>query len=1856
MHFLLYSYLNLFLLIMISTIRKTAFFIFLFALACNPPEQVEDAFSSPKNLFVAYVSSYTSGIISSNAEIKVTLAKKAAEAVPGEKVQEKVLSFEPSIAGDAYWEDAFTIAFRPEGKLEAGRKYKATLQLDKLIETPKEKREFRFVFQVMPQNYEVKLEDLAFYDVHTLNKVKLHGTVQTADQANRQAMEKVVSAKQGGQELKITWSHGDANLHRFVIEDVARGDRPEEVHIAWNGTPIGVDKAGSTNYSIPALSDFKVMSAKINQGEENYISVHFSDPLQINQNLNGLVQLHETRNAPRVVVNQNELKIYPASALKDEINLTLYKSIKSITGKSLEADFSTSLQFIQQNPAVRLSLKHNAVILPGSEGLVLPFEAVGLKAVDVTVVRIYEENVLQYLQVNNLGGSNEIKRVGRPVAQKVVPLNASGVVDLNEWNRFTLDLAEIMEAEPGAIYQVSINFRKSQSLYFCADTDNEIADDEISLGNWDDPDLPSYWDYYDYNYDDYNWSQRNNPCSNSYYYNKSVNKVLFASDLGIIAKRSDNGNLHVFTTNLLTTDPVQSEITVYDFQQQPIGQASSNVDGVAEIEVTGTPFTLVAKNGDQTGYLKLSDGSSLSLSNFDVSGQTIQKGIKGFIYGERGVWRPGDTLHLSFILEDKQKLLPANHPVILELFNPKGQLETRRVRTEGVGNMYGFSIPTASEVLTGNWQAKVKVGGAEFSERVKIETVKPNRLKISLDFGKDKITALEKEIAGNLNVRWLHGAKARNLRTQIELLLTPATTSFKGYPGYSFDDASKEFFSESQVVFDGRIDAEGKARMNTSIYVGDRAPGALNAVFKAKAFEEGGDFSIDQFNIPYYPYTSFVGLKAPEGDRNGLLLTDEDHTIKIASVDANGNPINRDRIKVSVYKLHWRWWWDNSHEDLSNYVGRSYQTPVTEGYLSTKNGEGNWKFRIDHPAWGRYYIKVTDPVSGHSAGQIVAVDWPGWATGTKEGLDGVTMLSFAPEKSEYQVGEKVKISIPSSAGGRALVSLESGSKVLKSFWVPTNEGSTLVEFDAAAEMAPNIYAHIMLIQPHAQTLNDLPIRLYGVQSIAITDPNTKLEPVIKMADELRPEAPFTVTVSEKSGKPMAYTLAVVEEGLLDITRFKTPAPWSHFYAREALGVKTWDMYDGVIGAFGGNLERLLAIGGDDELKAPETTEVNRFKPVVKYLGPFYLDKGKTANHQLDMPQYIGSVRTMVVAAHEGAYGSAEVTTPVKQPLMVLATLPRVAGPGEEIYLPVNIFTTNANLKQVKVEVKTAGLLNIVGAAQKTVQFNQPGDQVVYFNLKSAEALGSAKVVVTATSGNFKATYDVEMNVRASNPSMVDVQDKLVASKTDWQVSYSPVGIEGTNEGVIEFSTMPPLNLEQRMQFLVQYPHGCAEQITSTAFAQLFLNKLTDVSQERNEKIEQNVNYVINRLLAYQLPSGGLAYWPGQTTPHAWATSYGGHFLLEAKAQGYHVPDGLLSSWTNFQQRQAEEWTPGYTTGQSDLIQAYRLYTLALAGKPALGAMNRMKERDNSTAAQWRLALAYVVAGHEAEAQKLIGGLSTEVKNYRELGYTFGSQQRDQAMILETLVRLGDNEKAFVLLKDIAEYMGNADNWMSTQTTAYTLMGIAKYAEKYALNQKMDVKVKVNNREVPLSSESAIAQIFLQSPDQPQQISVENSGASPVYVRLISNGVPLTGEEHESARNINLTVRYTNANGEEIPVESIKQGTDFRATVTIHNTSLGQAYQELALTQIFPSGWEIINTRLDDTQQYYNQGKPNYQDIRDDRVYTYFDLKANERKTFSILLNASYQGKFYLPSVAVEAMYDNSIYANKAGRWVEVVKE
>lgn len=1375
-------------------------------LACSPIET--DDFSSPKSLFVDQITSHTAGVISITNSIKLKLTKSWGDSLTGKTIEKSIFKFSPELKGKTFWQDNRTIVFEPSTNLISGQQYKATVDLKALFPTNSgHKKSFKFTFQTLIQNFDVTTGGIQFYTKSDLKKVKINGRLQTADFALFDKIKEMVSATQDNKALKISWSGAsENNIYNFTIEDVVRAEDPIPVKLNVTGVPIGINSSEIIDVQIPSLSDYKVVSTEIKRGHENYISVLFSDPLNEKQNLYGLVRFANLSSIPRTVINLNELKIYPTSSIEDEAELILNKAIKNVAGYKLKEDYSALLQFTQSKPEVRLTDTEGKAIMPNSKGLVLPFEAVGLEAVDVTIVKIFESNILQYLQVNSLGDDYQLRRVGKPIIQKTIPLNTSGITDLNSWNRFTLDLENLINTEPGAIYQIKIGFKKTHSLYFCANS--ETTDDiEEMPEDWGAQEEASYWDSYEYYYDyDYNWDERDNPCSTSYYGNRrSVTKTLFASDLGIIAKHRDGGNVQVFVTNLLSTTPIEGvAIEIFDYQQQLLASGKTNTDGIINIETTGKPFIILAKKEAQTGYLKLDDGSSLSLSNFDVSGTKIKNGLKGFLYGERGVWRPADTVHLGFILEDMANKVPLKHPVVLELYNPVGQLAARKISSNAIGNMYRFDFVTAQDAPTGNWKAKAKVGGATFTKTVKIETIKPNRLKVNLDFDKERFTANDRYVSGDLNVRWLTGATAGNLKAEYELMLTPVKTKFKDYPNYTFDDESKDFYSERIIVYQGRINSDGYTKVDINLGNTDNAPGALNAKLFGKVYEEGGDFSISSVTVPYYPFKSFVGVKAPDGDKRGILLTDEAHQIKIATVDSEGKPVSRNSVEVELYKLDWKWWWDNSYDYLSNYVGNSYREAVQQETINTLNGEGSWELRIDYPEWGRYYVKVTDPVSGHSSGQIVYLDWPGWAGKAQRGdLDGAAMLDFSIEKEEYKVGEQITLSIPTTAGNRLLVSLESGSTILQTYWVKTEEGNTNVAFEATSDMAPNVYANLTMIQPHGQENNDLPIRLYGVKSIKVVDAATVLKPVIKMPNELSPEQKFTIEVSENQGKEMAYTIAIVDEGLLDITNYKTPDPWSSFFKREALGIKTWDVYDDVMGAFTGDMKHLLAIGGDGELEPKEQKEANRFKPVVKVLGPFLLKAGNSKKHTVVMPQYIGSIKTMVVASAEGAFGSSDVVTPVKQPLMVLATLPRVAGPSETMKLPVNVFALAANINNVALTIETTGQLEVKGNKSKSIIFSKAGDQVVYFDIKTKAALGVGKVKVTAKSGKLEATYDIEMNIIPRNPFITDINDHVLNPSESWSNDYRPIGMLGQNAASIEISSMPPLNIEQRLGDLIR---------------------------------------------------------------------------------------------------------------------------------------------------------------------------------------------------------------------------------------------------------------------------------------------------------------------------------------------------------------------------------------------------------------------------------------------------------------------
>ena len=1841
----------------------------------------------PSAEYAPYVNAYTGGVISQNSTIRIELTQDQPMVDLNQELKDNPFSFSPSLKGKTYWVSNNTIEFVPEeGALKPGAFYEGTFRLGDFVDVDKKLEEFNFSFRVQERNFSIHTDPITVTATQP-DQVTVTGEIRFSDVVKKEEVEKMLTAgseKNKSYPVEITQTDHPTR-YVFSISQITKEAEDYQLEITAKGNPAGIDRTQNESILIPAKNSFRFLSAVRIDQPENGIEIIFSDPVSNTQDLKGLIDVPEVSSSI-FQIKENKVFIYFEAGKQNKLTLNIHEGIRNRQDKPLGTSHSISFSELNLKPQVEMAT--SAAILPDSKSLIIPFRAVNLYAVDLSVIRIFENNVLMFMQNNSLSSANELRRSGRLVYKKTLWLAKDSSKDVHRWEDYSIDLAGLIHQEPGAIYRVILSFRQEYSAYPCGGSENkemQFVDNKSSdnltkvSGETLSEDDEAVWDtpetYYYYNgsvpmdWSQYRWTERDNPCHPSYYMNSDRIAAcnILASNLGMIVKRNSLNKLWIAVNNILDTKPVaKAQVTIYNFQLQPIGKGETNGEGLVEITPKGVPFIAVAEADKQKAYVRVVDGEEQSVSRFDVGGKDIQKGLKGFIYGERGVWRPGDTLHISFMLEDREKRIPDKHPVALEIYNPRGQFYTKMISTQGTNGFYTFDVPTQADDPTGLWNAYVKVGGTAFHKSLRIETIKPNRLKITLALP-TILQASSKDVYAPLTSSWLTGATASRLKAKVEMSLSKVNTQFKNYGQYLFNNPATDFTTVRADVFNGVLDAEGRAGVNIQLPVATGAPGMLNATLTTRVFEPGGDASIYSQTVPFSPFTSYVGinLNQPKGK---YIETDKDHVFDIVTVNDQGQPVNRSNLEYKIYRISWSWWWENGEESFGTYINNSSITPVASGNLQTTGGKASFKFRINYPDWGRYLVYVKDRESGHATGGTVYIDWPDWrGRSNKTDPSGIKMLAFSLDKDSYEIGETATAIIPAAAGGRALVSLENGSTVLQQQWLEvSDQGDTKLTFKITPEMAPNVYLHISLLQPHAQTVNDLPVRMYGIAPVFVTNRQTILQPQIKMPEVLRPETDFNVTVSEKSGKPMTYTLAIVDDGLLDLTNFKTPDPWNEFYAREALGIRTWDMYDDVLGASGGRYSSLFSTGGDASLK-PADAKANRFKPVVKFIGPFYLAKGKQQTHTLKLPMYVGSVRAMVVAGQDGAYGNAEKTAFVRTPLMLLSTLPRVLSTQEEITVPVNVFAMENQVKNVTVSLEASGAgVQITGNRQQSLTFDQPGDQLAYFTLKTGSKTGKATIHLTASGNGQQTKETIEIEVRNPNPVVTLRNSQWIEAGQEAELSYTLAGSSSANNQVqLEVSRIPSVDISRRFDFLYNYQHHCTEQLTSKALPLLFVSQFKAVDEQEAEKIKTNVQEAIRQIYARQLPNGGFVYWPGNAVADEWITSYTGMFLTLAQEKGYAVHPNVLNKWKRFQRAAAQNWrmpqeASNWQIWQSELQQAFRLYTLALAGAPEYGAMNRMKEQPGlSIQAKWRLAAAYALTGKMKPAGELVYNAETTVIPYSSMNLIYGSSDRDEAMILETLILMKRDRDALQQAKKVSQNLAQ-ENWFSTQSTAFALMAMGRLAEQ--LSGTLDFTWSWNGKQQPaVKSAKAVFEKEIATSPKSGTVSVKNQGKGALSVDLITRTQLLNDTLPAIADNIRLDVKYTDMAGSPISVEDIRQGTDFMSAVTLSNISGTSDYSNLALTHIIPSGWEIYNERMivpEASSSNSNEAntpessadKYTYKDIRDDRVLTYFDLRRGESKTFTVRLQATYAGNFILPAIQCEAMYDAAVQARtKAGR-------
>ncbi len=1775
-----------------------------------------------------YLDSYTSGVIAKGEPIKVSFNNaEDLKLKYGESLPSKLFTFTPELKGQAVWLDERTIGFEYD-KINENQQYVGVFKIAEVLDVlPDLTLEFGFA---------VRRQNITLLSVIPVcNSSEKMGYQMRVAFSNFVDSEEVMKIFENGFKNKynpIVTNVGN-NVFDIEIADIKRGNKESKIELVLDGKDLDCDAKIVRGLVIYAQNDFSPIQFDVDKGE-SLATLYFSQPLKETQNLDGFVSF-DPEIAYRADIKGNKVDFFfdktsLYSYQLENMEMTVESGIRSAEGDVLQKGASYKFDLTENKPQVRWTCEGN--IIPNVNEATVYFDAICLNSVTLRIIRIYDDNVLSFLQDNELDETYGVRKAGR--LEKKVRLEVENP-NPTQWKTFPIVLSNYVDAKPGDMYQLSIDFGPQDYAFASDEMKKASMENQIQEQNyWD----GNGYDYKEYNYDG-DWDDPNGFC---YYNDVEQKKNIVISNLAVTAKMGRNDLVDVFVYQISDAKPANgAKVTAYNFQRQELASATADAAGFAQLQCANRPAFVVAKGNDGSkSVIKTTDGNALSYSKFDIGGEAVEKGVAGFAYTNRGVWRPGDELQINLMLSDFDNAIPEKYPVVMEVYDASSRLYTKQTKSNAIGGIYCFNVPTNPSDETGLWTAKFKIGTSVITKMLRVETVKPNRLEINLNL--PEVISINHPDKVTLNSKWLNGLKANGLKAEIDAKVRMGETNFKNFAEYTFVDETNEFSPEEISVYSGPLNGEGNANIGFAPFKELSASQMLNATFTTKVFEQSGDFSITSTTAKLSPCESYVGVELPatQSKYGSFYDTGKDWKFNIAVVKESGVLSEATTtLEYALYKLDSYWWWSSEDSySLQRYASGTYKRPVENGTLSC-NGKTSVTFNISDDNWGNYLFVVEDQQNGNRFAKVVCFDWSSTYMHASSASGAPVQLAMKATAESYNVGENIVVTFPANETAKAMVTVEANDKVLQHFCLDKLGSEGKFEIKATEEMIPNVYIYVALLQPH-DAANDMPIRMYGVIPVKVENKALELKPVVNVPAESNTGKKLEIKVSETNGKVMAYTLAVVDEGILGLTNFSTPDPYRYFNSKQALSVRTWDNYASVIDAFSGELGSVYAIGGDGIINQ-EITLDNRFKAYAVTLGPFELKAGSTNTHEFEVPQCSGALRFMVVAkSGEKSFGSAEKQMKVIDPITLYPAAPRVAAPGDELTLKVQVLSPISKGKTLNVKTDNQNL-TAIGTLPTTVSIDGNGEGMIAMKVKVNEVAGNAVMKVTVSGSGFEAESKTEIPVRMPYAEKRNVITKEIPANETVSVPFDLKGMSGTQSGNITVSSLIPADLFGRLDFLNSYPHGCLEQVTSKAFPQLYLNYFVQQDEAAVEKMKNHINGIIADLRSYQKSDNSMTNWKGGNYTEPWTEIYALHFLVEAQKQGFDVPSYFIDGLKKYQADRAKQWRNNPDFPQGETIQAYRLFVLALAGAPETGAMNRFKELEmNYPLTKSLAAAAFAQIGKKNIAQAMLpssddNGLTSDYKT------SFGSQARDLAFAIYTQMLCGVDQQT--VQNNVNELCGmlNSEHWLDTQSTAFAIFVLGKYAEMNNLNNSnLSASLNINGTEKTLNGNmSAIGCEFVPAIGS-NKVEIKNNSDEKIIANIFTKASVAEYETQESGNYINMKVNYYDKNGAMLNPGNLAMGTDFMVKMTVENPS-NYSVTELALSYYLPAGWEIVNERLTGAGSD-NQGAKHI-DIRDDRAYFYFDLMPQTKKTFTLKLNATFEGNYMIPSVRCEDMYSDQIY-------------
>lgn len=1382
-------------------------------------------------------------------------------------------------------------------------------------------------------------------------------------------------------------------------------------------------------------------------------------------------------------------------------------------------------------------------------------------------------------------------------------------------------------------------------------------------------------------------------------YSQSPSKLLIISNIALIAEQ-DGEKINAYAFDSSSSEPLSSvKLSLFSSTHRLIDSATSDSKGFATLSTYKSsalggkiikdkdnepskdyalrPAYIIAESNNDKSYIPLRyDGRFYD--GVDTSGAQSRK-RKVFTYTDRGLANPGESIQLNALVRDERI---QDAPILLTIINPRGQkvLKDKPIKPIGYG-LYSYVFDTDATTLTGGYRAIWSIGSESFSRNFQVEHITPNKIRVDIDAPKH-ISSSKDVLNFYLESSYLTGAKSAGLAYRVNLQATPLQYKSKAYPSFDFTLPSTQ--SGYDKTLQGTLDESGKASF--SLPLSDLASSQnLRIGIKAQVFEATGHPVINGTAVEYFGSGSVIGV----GQIPHYVDLSQPLSLPIIVLDPlKDSPIANRAIRYKIYRNNRYWWFDYDVQERFNAKIKSdiNTTLIKEGSITSAAKpialEEDLRSLVED--YDSVFIELDDGVSAPKVVWLVA-DMYGDAAIKANPMQ----LPIELDKSHYDIGESAQIRFNAKGFNYALITLSQGDLIFSSELVAINTPSTTPKMSYTipiiAKYAPNVDVSVTLVakdapssglESSADKKRAAIKRSFGVITIPVQDPSLKLAPVINAPESIKPGSKLHIEIANPNKRKMAYTLAIVDEGILNIINFRTPDPMK-LYTKINYGIMHYDNFDEFMERLFGIVHQSVLIGGDEEALTQAANFSKRRRENLIYFTSGLSDESGKASIEYQLPNYVGSARIMLVASEQGSVGSAESSVQIAQAANLYSNVPDEIKLNDTIIAPVEVIAQDG-VALKSVEIESSGEVAI---KKLESSMNDKRTRFMQYLAISPKKLGEAEVTITSKVqvdssdpskiSQKQITQSNRYILHTTTPTPAQTQEELFSLQAKERKEFKPSTVYVPESLTRKLTISPTLlfSYQDKVEYLLSYIYGCIEQSVSATMPLLLGFDGTRFESEESRKAK--VQKSINRIVKFQHSSGGFGYWIDSKEDNAFGSDYAALFLTIAKAKGYEVPESSLKSYAHYASRRVQ------APSKLDPLKTLPLFVLALAGTPNIAAMNQVYTQSFaqlSMREKLALAASYKLSGLDSISKEIRAKLPAnllEASHYKNVDdfdrvfggyYYYGSALSNQALSAYFLSII-DEKPHLALLNSLAKSLQD-ERWLGTQDIATSLLALSTLdssdskAVRFILNGKEHSITKPTTFKLGDGTES------LQALDT-------------LYVSLASTGVPSASPLALPASSQNLALQREffkiDDNGVRVSIDpaTLKKGDEFYIALKLSNLG-AKPVRNLALTQIIPSGWEIQNTRITNDDEQGSQASPDrafmqannrasYMDIGRDRVSFFFDdwldygSSATIYNTHQVFIKctATLAGEYIVSQALAEAMYDGEFFAKTSALAVRV---